>query len=160
MPIARVREAAGIPGTSVRTAFLCRDKPAMKEVLRDGGIPCAQSTAAATAAEVHAFAERVGFPLILKPRAGAGASGATRVDGPAELAAALAGFGDAASIAVEEFIEGHEGFYDTLTIRGSVSHDFITHYYPNVLEAMRTRWISPQFIATNRVDTAPAYEEL
>src|SRR4030095_6520820 len=68
MPAARVREAAGIPGTSVRTAFLCRDKPAMKEVLREGGVPCAQSTAASTAAEVQEFAERVGYPLILKPR--------------------------------------------------------------------------------------------
>ena len=26
------------------------------------------------------------------------------------------------------------------------------HYYPNVLEAMRTRWISPQFVTTNRID--------
>lgn len=160
MPIAKVRETAGIPGTSVRTAFLCRDKPAMKEVLRDGGVPCAQSTAASSAAEVHAFAERVGYPLILKPRDGAGASGATRVDSAGELDAALASFGGGRSIAVEEFIEGHEGFYDTLTINGAVGHDFITHYYPNVLEAMRTRWISPQFIATNRVDTAAAYEEL
>ncbi len=160
MPIARVREAAGIPGTSVRTAFLCRDKPAMKEVLREGGVPCAQSTGASTAAEVHAFAERVGFPLILKPRDGAGASGATRVDSAAELDTALAAFGGARSIAVEEFIEGHEGFYDTLAIDGAIAHDFVTHYYPNVLEAMRTRWISPQFIATNRVETAPAYEQL
>ncbi|HET7504252.1 MAG TPA: hypothetical protein VFK02_24695 [Kofleriaceae bacterium] len=160
MPIAKVREAAGIPGTSVRTAFLCRDKPAMKEVLREGGVPCAQSTGAATAAEVHAFAERVGFPLILKPRDGAGASGATRVDTTAELDHALASFGGARSIAVEEFIEGHEGFYDTLAVDGAVGHDFITHYYPNVLEAMRTRWISPQFVSTNRVETAPAYAEL
>ncbi len=160
LPIARVREAAGIPGTSVRTAFLCRDKPSMKEVLRDGGVPCAQSTAAQTAAEVHAFAERVGFPLILKPRDGAGASGATRVDSAAEIDAALGAFGGARSIAVEEFIDGHEGFYDTLTVGGSVAHDFATHYYPNVLEAMRTRWISPQFIATNRIDSAPAYAEL
>src|ERR1044071_1335942 len=146
MPIARVREAAGIPGTSVRTAFLCRDKPAMKEVLREGGVPCAQSTAASSAAEVHAFADRVGFPLILKPRDGAGASGATRVDSAGEIDAALGAFGGGRSIAVEEFIEGHEGFYDTLSIGGAVGHDFITHYYPNVLEAMRTRWISPQFI--------------
>jgi hypothetical protein len=160
MPAARVREAAGIPGTSVRTAFLCRDTPAMKEVLREGGVPCAQSTGASTAAEVHAFAERVGFPLILKPRDGAGASGATRVDSTAELDGALASFGGARSIAVEEFIEGHEGFYDTLAIDGNIAHDFITHYYPNVLEAMRTRWISPQFIATNRVEAASAYEEV
>jgi D-alanine-D-alanine ligase-like ATP-grasp enzyme len=160
MPIARVREAAGIPGTSVRTAFLCRDKPSMKEVLREGGVPCAQSIGASTAAEVHAFAERVGFPLILKPRDGAGASGATRVDTTAELDAALAAFGAARSVAVEEFIEGHEGFYDTLAIDGAVAHDFVTHYYPNVLEAMRTRWISPQFVATNRVESAEAYETL
>jgi formate-dependent phosphoribosylglycinamide formyltransferase (GAR transformylase) len=160
MPIAKVRETAGIPGPSVRTAFLCRDKPAMKEVLRDGGVPCAQSTAASTPAEVHAFAEQVGYPLILKPRDGAGASGATRVDSAAEIDAALASFGGSRSIAVEEFIDGHEGFYDTLTVRGQVAHDFVTHYYPNVLEAMRTRWISPQFVSTNRVDTAPAYAEV
>jgi hypothetical protein len=160
LPVARVREIAGIPGTSVRTAFLCRDKPSMKEVLRDGGVPCAQSTAAVTAAEVHAFAERVGFPLILKPRDGAGASGATRVESAAEIDAALGAFGGGRSIAVEEFIEGHEGFYDTLAVGGAVAHDFVTHYYPNVLEAMRTRWISPQFIATNRIDSAPAYTEL
>jgi formate-dependent phosphoribosylglycinamide formyltransferase (GAR transformylase) len=160
MPIARVREAAELPGTSVRTAFLCRDKPAMKQALREGGIPCAQSIGASTAAEVHAFAEQVGFPLILKPRDGAGASGATRVDSTAELEAALAAFGGARSIAVEEFIDGHEGFYDTLAIEGTIAHDFVTHYYPNVLEAMRTRWISPQFLSTNRIETAPAYQEL
>jgi predicted Zn-dependent protease len=34
MAAAKVREAAGIPGTSVHTAYLCRDKPAMKEALR------------------------------------------------------------------------------------------------------------------------------
>jgi hypothetical protein len=159
MPIARVREACGIPGTSVLTAHLCRDKPAMKDALRAGGVPCARSIGASTAAEVRAFVEEVGYPVILKPRAAAGASGAARVDSDAELEAALRGFG-ASSIAVEEFVEGHEGFYDTLTIRGEVAHDFVSHYYPNVLEAMRTRWISPQFIATNRVDTVPAYEEL
>ena len=34
MPAAQVREACTIPGTSVRTAWLCRDKPSMKETLR------------------------------------------------------------------------------------------------------------------------------
>src|SRR5437764_377466 len=61
---------------------------------------------------------------------------------------------------VEAFIEGHEGFYDTLSIKGEVVHEFATHYYPNVLEAMRTRWISPQFIATNRIDSAPGYDDV
>lgn len=64
-----------------------------------------------------------------------------------------------APVAVEEFIEGHEGFFDTICVDGEIVHSFIIHYYPNVLEAMRTRWISPQFIATNRLD-APGYEEV
>ena len=161
MPAAQVREACGIPGTSVRTAWLCRDKPSMKETLRAAGIPCAQSASAGSAAEVQEFARRVGYPLILKPRAGAGASGTTRVDSDAELERAIADFGvdSGQSIAVEEFIEGHEGFLDTLTIRGNVAHEFVSHYYPNVLEAMRERWISPQIVATNRID-APGYDEV
>ncbi len=161
MPAAQAREAAGIPGTSTRTAFLCRDKPAMKEVLRAGGVPCAASDAVSSPAEAFAFAARIGYPLILKPRDGAGAAGATRVDSDAELAEAVRALGleHGRSAAIEEFIEGHEGFFDTLTLGGEVVHEFATHYYPNVLEAMRTRWISPQFIATNRIDQ-PGYAEV
>ena len=161
MPAAQAREAAGIPGTSTRTAFLCRDKPAMKEVLRAGGVPCAASDAVSSPAEAFAFAARIGYPLILKPRDGAGASGATRVDSDAELAEAVRvlGLEHGRSAAIEEFIEGHEGFFDTLTLDGQVVHEFATHYYPNVLEAMRTRWISPQFITTNRIDE-PGYAEV
>jgi len=162
MAAAQVREACTIPGTSVRTAWLCRDKPSMKEALREVGVPTAASAAVDSAAAAHVFAERVGFPLILKPRSGAGASGTVRVDSGAELDHALGVFGgqDVGSIAVEEFVEGHEGFYDTIAIDGRVALDFVSHYFPNVLEAMRTRWISPQFVSTNRVDTVADYGEL
>jgi formate-dependent phosphoribosylglycinamide formyltransferase (GAR transformylase) len=162
MPAAQVREACTIPGTSVHTAWLCRDKPSMKEALRAAGVPTAASAAVSAAAQAHEFASRVGYPLILKPRSGAGASGTVRVDSDAGLDEALGGFGGQGveSIAVEEFIEGHEGFYDTIAVDGRVALDFASHYYPNVLEAMRTRWISPQFVSTNRIDTAPEYGEL
>jgi formate-dependent phosphoribosylglycinamide formyltransferase (GAR transformylase) len=162
MAAARVREACGIPGTSTRTAFLCRDKPAMKEVLRSAGIRCAASTAARSGHDVRDFANAVGFPVVLKPAAGAGASGAERVNAPDELDAAIArsGVDHGVGIAVEEFVEGHEGFYDTITVDGQVAMDFATHYYPNVLEAMRTRWISPQFVTTNRLDDERSYDEL
>ena len=162
MTAARVRERCGIPGTSVKTTFLCRDKPAMKEALREAGVSCAQSIGSSNADEIRAFAAKVGFPLILKPRDSAGASGTAKVDDPRELEQAMASFGIARgrSVAVEEFIEGHEGVYDTITIGGRVVHEFASHYYPNVLEAMRTRWISPQVVATNRLNTAPGYDEV
>jgi len=71
MAAAQAREACTIPGTSVRTAWLCRDKPSMKEVLRAAGIPTAASAAVTSAADVHAFVADTGFPVILKPRTGA-----------------------------------------------------------------------------------------
>ncbi len=162
LAVAQVRENCTIPGTSVRTAWLCRDKPSMKEALRAAGVPTAASTAAENAEQVLAFAKAVGYPLILKPRSGAGAQDTTRVDDGAELAAALSAFGAQGthSIAVEEFVEGHEGFFDTLSVDGRPELDFVSHYFPNVLDAMRTRWISPQFISTNRVDSEGDYVQL
>ncbi len=158
---ARVREATGIPGTSVRTTWLCRDKPAMKDALREAGVACAQSAPARSAEEVRTFVERIGFPVILKPRDSAGASGTFRVTNPAELERAIAGSGLAhgGSVACEEFIEGHEGFYDTMSVGGRPVHEFISHYFPPVLEAMRERWISPQFLTTNRLG-ASSYSEV
>jgi formate-dependent phosphoribosylglycinamide formyltransferase (GAR transformylase) len=160
MTAARVREARTIPGTSVRTTWLCRDKPSMKEALRAAGVPTAASAAVGTVDEAVDFANAIGFPLILKPRSGAGALGTTRVDSMDELRRSLVGFGSYDSIAVEEFVEGHEGFYDTIAIDGHVAHDWITHYYPNVLEAMRHRWISPQFVTTNRIGDSSFYAEV
>ena len=162
MAAAQAREACTIPGTSVRTAWLCRDKPSMKEVLRAAGIPTAASAAVTSAADVHAFVADTGFPVILKPRTGAGALDTVRVDDAGGLDEALGRFGGQGveSIAVEEFVEGHEGFYDTVSIDGHAALDFVSHYYPNVLEAMRTRWISPQFVSTNRIDSAGDYQEL
>jgi hypothetical protein len=79
-----------------------------------------------------------------------------------ELDAALraSAVGRGGSVAIEEFVEGHEAFYDTITVGGRVACDFVTHYFPNVLEAMRARWISPQFVVTNRIDTADDYREV
>jgi hypothetical protein len=145
----------------VRTAYLCRDKPAMKEVLREAGIPCAQSTRANEPEDAREFAQQVGYPLIIKPTAGAGASGTWKVRDDDELERVIweCGLADGAEVAIEEFIEGHEGYLDTLTIDGEVVHEFITHYYPNVLVAMRERWISPQMVTTNRIDEA-GYREV
>lgn len=162
LPAARVREACGIPGTSVRTAYLCRDKPAMKDALRRAGVPCAASTGATTAAEVRDFVETVGLPIIIKPPDAAGAAGTFKCKTVEELNHAIkaSGVDRGVPIAVEEFIEGHEGFYDTLCVDGGIVMDFASHYYPNVLHGMRTRWISPQVVTTNRVDVPGYYDQV
>ncbi|HUF37014.1 MAG TPA: hypothetical protein VMN57_00695 [Anaerolineales bacterium] len=161
LPVAKVREACTIPGVTYDQTLICRDKTRMKEFMRAHGIATAQSRAAASTEEVLAFIEEVGYPIIMKPRTGAGAAVTWRIDRAEDLPPALAdtGVDHGVSIAVEEFVTGHEGFYDTLTVNGEIRHEFISHYYPNVLEAMRTRWISPVIIVTNRMDS-PGYDEV
>src|SRR5690606_34280025 len=112
--------------------------------------------------ELRMFAAEIGYPIILKPRSGAGASGTTKVSNDRELESAIAEYRldrDGTSVAAEAFVDGREGLYATITIEGKVVHEFISHYYPNVLEAMRTRWISPQIVTTNRI-SASGYGEL
>jgi len=161
LPAAHVRERCDIPGTTARTTYLCRDKVAMKEILRQAGVATAASAGLSSTGEAIEFAAAVGYPVIIKPRDSAGAAGTYRANDEAELndVALACGLADGAAVAIEEFVEGHEGFYDTLTVQGKVEHEFISHYYPNVLEAMRSRWISPQIISTNRVEDA-GYDEI
>ena len=158
---AALREHYGIAGLPLETARLCRDKVAMKALLRDQGIACAQSGAVECDADAHAFAEREGYPLILKPVAGFGSLATYRAGDRSELDAALLKLKPSASrvMAIEEFVEGHEGFYDTLCDADGIRHDFISHYYPGCLEATRDRGVAPQIAVTNRLDEA-GYQEL
>jgi hypothetical protein len=161
LPAAETRARTGIPGMSVEQTILVRDKYQMKQFLQARGIRCACSAEVTHLAEAANFAEQVGYPLILKPLAAAGASGTWRCDDLTGLRRAMAESqaGPQRPVLLEEYISGHEGFWDTLTVNGQVVYEQICHYYPNVLEAMRTRSVSPLVMVTNRID-APGYAEL
>ncbi len=159
---AHVRERTGIPGLSSSTVNYCRDKFVMKQELRQKGIPCAANAIVNRAEDAVGFVREQGYPVILKPRDGAGAASTYRIDDDKGLWAALRETGldkHERYFTMEEFIAGHEGYFDTLTCHGEVVFEAVTHYYPNVLEGMRDRAVSPQMIATNRID-APGYSEL
>lgn len=158
---AALRAAFALPGTTPEQARLCRDKAAMKEALRARGVPCAASAAVTSAADAHAFVEREGLPVVLKPLEGFGTLDTFRVSSKDELERALAHLkpSEARKLIVEEFVEGHEGFYDTITAAGRVAHDFVGHYDPTCLAALQDRAIRPKIACTNRIDLA-SYREL
>jgi biotin carboxylase len=161
-PAAVLRSHFGVPGLTAATARLCRDKVAMKEFLREHRIPCAQSMAATSAKDALAFAERCGYPVVAKPIAGFGSLATFRCADAAELERALERLKPDAKkpVAIEEFIEGHEGFFDCLVGgEDGIRHEFAAHYYPGCLEATQQRWVSPQIAVTNRIEHG-GYEEL
>ena len=80
MAAAHVREQLQIHGTTSKTAWLCRDKPEMKAAARSAGVACAASARVTAIADAEGFAKDIGFPLILKPLDGAGASVTHKVE--------------------------------------------------------------------------------
>ena len=77
---ARLREMLGAPGMTVAETVPFRDKETMKQVLDAAGVRVPHHARARTVAEVEAAIERIGFPAIIKPIAGAGSKDTHRVD--------------------------------------------------------------------------------
>ncbi len=76
---ARIRETLGIPGLGVEQTAAFRDKERMKQVLDSAGVRTPWHTRATSSDECRAASERVGFPLIIKPIAGAGSTDTYRI---------------------------------------------------------------------------------
>src|SRR5439155_761416 len=90
VPLGEVRDALGLSGMGAETAKNFRDKARMKDVLRAAGVPCARHRLVESEADAFAFAHEVGYPLVARPPAGAGAKATFRVDGDAMMADAMA----------------------------------------------------------------------
>src|SRR3954465_6421488 len=71
---ARIREAFGLPGPPAEQTLPFPDKEPMKRTLDAAGIRTPWHVSARSVAEVWAAAEKVGYPLIVKPIAGAGSA--------------------------------------------------------------------------------------
>lgn len=140
---ARMRERWNIPGMNVDTVRAFRDKQIMKERVAAAGLRVPQSARVRTAREAWTAAEKIGFPLIVKPIAGAGSADTYRVDGPNALDSTLAQLQHVEEISVEEFIEGEEFTYDTVCIDGQPAYQNIVQYMPRPLIMRTEEWISP-----------------
>lgn len=143
VPLAQVREELGIPGLPVEAALNFRDKARMKDVLRANHLPCARHAVVSKFTDAISFAERVGFPLVLKPLAGAGAQSTYRVDDAAALSQALDMLRPSPenALLLEEFITGSEHSFETVSVDGVALWHSLTHYHPTPLEVLRNPWI-------------------
>jgi biotin carboxylase len=144
---ARIREELGLPGLTVAQTLPFRDKELMKQVLDAAGIRTPRHASTSTNAGIYAAAEQIGYPLIIKPIAGAGSADTYRVDSLAELETVLPMIGHVETVSVEEFIEAEEFTYDTVCGSGDILYDNVSWYRPRPLQARSHEWISPQTLA-------------
>ncbi|MBN0049119.1 biotin carboxylase [Streptomyces actuosus] len=82
---ALVRERLGCAGLGPGALARFRDKLVMNRTVEEAGLPLPVFADAPDEAAVLAFAERHGWPVVVKPRRGTASRGIVRLDGPADL---------------------------------------------------------------------------
>jgi len=143
---ARLRERFGVPGMTVDAVQGFRDKQLMKDRVAAAGLRVPRAVRVRTIAETRAAAEQIGFPLIVKPIAGAGSADTYRADNAAELDAAVARMHHVSEASCEEFVDGEEYTFDTVSIAGVPAFANVAQYLPRPLAARTHEWISPVII--------------
>jgi hypothetical protein len=149
---AMIREALGVPGQSREQAARFRNKDLMKQALAEAGVRVPQHAAARSTAGVWEAAEQIGYPLIIKPIAGAGSQDTYRCDDATALKDAVDRMGHIEEVNVEEFIDGEEYTFDTVCANSEIEYFHIGFYRPRPLVARTHEWISPQTLTYRNVD--------
>lgn len=150
---ARLRDTLGLGGMSRDTALGFRDKQTMKERIKAAGLRVPYSFRVRSEDEARAAAEKVGFPIIIKPISGAGSADTYRCDDQQQFEDALAATRHVAEVSVEEFVDGEEFTYDTVCINGVPQFENVAQYFPRPLTFRSEQWISPaQIVYRNPYD--------
>lgn len=143
IPLAEARLELGISGMDVPTAQNFRDKSRMKTTLRAAGLPCAMHHLARNRSEALSYAQQMGFPIILKPPAGAGARGTFRIDRVEDLPELLEHLRPTPEnpLLLEEFVVGEEHSFDCVVVDGETIWSSVSDYLPTPLEVLQNPWI-------------------
>jgi biotin carboxylase len=161
VPLAQARATLGLPGLSVEAATNFRDKARMKTLLRAAGLPCARHCLAPSIDDAVAFADASGFPLVVKPPSGAGAQQTYRVENLDQLRRALAVQPPSTTnpVLLEEFVQGREHSFETMSIDGKAVWHSLTHYDPTPLHVLENPWIQWCLVLPREIDSA-AYDDI
>ncbi|GJM44820.1 MAG: carbamoyl phosphate synthase large subunit [Gemmatimonadota bacterium] len=153
IPAARIREMLGVPGMTADETTPFRDKEVMKQRLDAAGIRTPRHGNATTSGQIWEHAERIGFPLIVKPIDGAGSQDTYKVQDKKDLERVIGLVRHVPEVSVEEFVEGEDYTFDTVAIRGEPAYYNIAYYRPRALVARAHEWISQQTICRRDVDS-------
>lgn len=131
--VAQLREILGLPAQSVDDALVWRHKVLMKQAVERSGIAVAAHQSVDCATDLIAFAHDHGFPVVVKPRDGAGALGVQVLRDRAELDAFLAEDLDMygpyqSNLMVEAFVDGPMCHVDGLVADGELQYIYASEY--------------------------------
>ncbi len=143
VPLGQAREQLGLTGMRAAEAMNFRDKTRMKDLLRAANLPVARHRLIERYDEALQFASEVGYPLVVKPPAGAAAQTTYCVADEPALRAAIGPASKAAGgvVLLEEFVTGEEHSFDAFVKDGRVVFYSVSDYHPTPLTVMQNPWM-------------------
>jgi biotin carboxylase len=127
---AELATALGLPTSGIEAITRCRDKWQTRQALAAAGVGQAESVPVRSLDEARRAAGRIGYPVVLKPRAMAASFGVIRVDSDEQLAASYRHARDVTlpeanvsfedGVLVEEYLDGPEISVDCACFEGRV----------------------------------------
>ena len=142
-PLAEVRHRLNIPGMNGEVARNFRDKAHMKDVLAHHDLPCARHQLCGSVDEAVRFVAEVGYPLVGKPPAGAGAKTTARLENDGDLQQFLGKVRPepGRELLLEEFVQGREFSFDSVSLNGEHVFHSVSEYHPTPLHVLENPWI-------------------
>ncbi len=140
---ARLRERLGLPGQDTASATAYRDKVVMKRLMAGSPVALPAFAAVDHPQDLLAFVEEHGFPVVVKPRFGAGAEGVSILRGPADVTAFFEGQRGAevpylpGQWMAETFVRGDFFHVDGIMRDGRVVHAWPARYSGGLAERVR-----------------------
>ena len=123
-----LRARLGVEGQSLESARAFRDKLAMKDAARLGGIAVPAARPVDSPADVRRFVDEHGFSAVVKPVLGAGARDTTVITDRADLAAWERRPPSIAPVEVEAFVDGPMYHVDGFVQDGAVVACWCSRY--------------------------------
>jgi hypothetical protein len=137
-PVAKTREALGIPGMSSATVRQTLDKSLLKSTLRRAGVQTPPDRIVTSKSDAVRFLSEVAFPIMLKPLSGSGALATLLIHTAADLDHALNLMQPSTEhpVLAEVYLHGQELCFDTITLYNEPQLHSVCFYYPSILEAI------------------------
>lgn len=160
-PVAKTAEALGLEGMSVATVRRALNKSLLKATFEQAGIATSRSRVLTNDIEARLFAEHVGYPIVLKPLNGSGALATWSIRNEQQLLLALELTNPSSEqpLLAEEYCQGQELCFDTITLANEPKFYSICCYQPSILEAVEDPSIQWRCVMPRDISDA-RYEQL
>jgi hypothetical protein len=126
---ARLRDDFNICGLREKDMKNIKCKSAMKEVYQKIGLRVAKGKIAKTLHDAEQFIKDVGYPIVLKPDTGVGATSTHKINNASELKKVFAEITENVSYIMEEFITGDIYSFDGLADSSSNAIFYTAHVF-------------------------------